>query len=121
MKFWEAMKAAQEGKKVKHKLWPKGVFIQINSFGELVNQNGEFENLGEVNSDWYLVEEPELYWQWINKHAGTIMSALMTESEAFNRFLDNLNDYQIFAGPWIKEHDDLGDPYFKKTDNWEQF
>lgn len=57
MKFWEAMKALEEGKKVRKKRWEKDAFLPTRR-----NLDGsEWIILATIglNEDWELYEEPE--------------------------------------------------------------
>src|ERR1700760_3575101 len=60
MKFWEAMKALEEEKKVKISTWPMDAFIYLNSmFRQIRDENEEkFSISGEdFFCDWELYEE----------------------------------------------------------------
>ena len=46
MKYWEAMKSIDEGKKVRHKSWADGCFIYKDDLGNVVCADGEF--YGEI-------------------------------------------------------------------------
>ena len=117
MKFWEAMKALQEGKKVKYSKWDYG-FIQLNEYGVIVDEckaHIEWAVILNISEEWEIVEEPEFYWQWIciSDHAlneGRIVQYLKKEKDVINR------SYVKFAGPWVKTEEG-----FKKHETWEQF
>jgi len=111
LNFWEAMKALEEGKKVRAISWSKGQYIKLSSSKTLITEEGYdyfdayfFGDL--VDCYWEIVEEPELYWQW-RDNSGSI--------SAFYR-ADQIEGQEKHAGPWIKTENG-----FKKADNWEQF
>lgn len=41
MKYWEAMKSIDEGKKVRHKSWADGCYICKNDLGDVVNSDDD--------------------------------------------------------------------------------
>lgn len=65
MKCWEAMKALEEGKKVRQKNWHEGMYSFLDSVDLWVVDNGsqwpkKKSMMGEaVFSEWELYEEPE--------------------------------------------------------------
>lgn len=64
MKFWEAMKALEEGKKVRCKTWSKGgnIYIElpIGSPNKFLSESGRSAQLC-ISSDLHLFDEWELY------------------------------------------------------------
>ena len=54
MKFWEAMKALEEGKKVRKKEWDEWKYLQINDSNCIINEVGMYVciNLIHINDDW---------------------------------------------------------------------
>jgi len=113
MKFWEAMKVLEEGKKIRPVSWKKEHYLKKYK-GTIVDQSGDFftELFHCMPSETFeIVEEPELYWQWITRD-GKIIPSLLTEKQQGPIAYDSYK----FAGPWIKTEDG-----FKKAGNWEQF
>ena len=119
MKFHEAMKALEEGKKVRGPSWPKGEYIMspskpegliMDNFGNPANAN-----CFHVSPLWEIYEEPELYWQWASMDNCQISAFLETE-EKFSGRNNQETTYYKFAGPWIKTEDG-----FRKHETWEQF
>jgi len=60
---------------------------------------------------WEIMEEPELYWQWITRDGKVLVSL---ETELGNAYI--AYDICKFAGPWIKT--EYG---FVKHESWEQY
>ena len=60
MKFWEAMKAMEEGKKVRAVGWKPEYYIYLNEKFEIRDSDGFFANFHEVihlKMDWEIYEE----------------------------------------------------------------
>jgi hypothetical protein len=105
MKFWEAMKALEEGEKVQEVGAGPNSYLQILN-GRLKNSRGD-----EVSLDmgyvlgrvvWQIYEEPKpkkQVYQWRYKSFGRwILSLnLRTKTEAATRFSQ---EYEIHAGPF---------------------
>jgi len=114
MKFWEAMKALEEGKRIKGLDWNHDQYIFINDQGMIIMENGEdfftehdFSNLTQVPFE-LLKKEPDLYWQWRCRTEGKITRILREPSGI-------IGYGEKHAGPWIKTEDG-----FKKHETWEQ-
>ena len=60
MKFWEAMKALQEGQKVRHNLMEPRAYLQILENGELLRYRTESYSplMAYISAEWELYEEP---------------------------------------------------------------
>ena len=60
MKFWEAMKLLEEGKKVRHVLMEPGAYIKILPDGELLRYRTESYSplMAYITTEWELYEEP---------------------------------------------------------------
>ena len=54
MKFWEAMKALEEGKKVRKKDWDEWKYLHLNDSNCIINEVGMYVciNLIYINDDW---------------------------------------------------------------------
>lgn len=52
MKFSEAMKLLEEGKKVRLKSWHLNEYIFIDSLGTIRDEQGEMYKISCMNSDW---------------------------------------------------------------------
>ena len=54
MKFWEAMKALEEGKKVRKKDWDEWKYLHLNDSNCIVNEVDMYVciNLIHINDDW---------------------------------------------------------------------
>ena len=60
MKFWEAMKAIEEGKKVKSKYWDSDEFIHIED-GKIIDQLGDEFGVIYIDDNWEIyVEKKEV-------------------------------------------------------------
>lgn len=59
MKLWEAMKAMEEGKKIRKTDWDEYQYIQLNNNNCVINEAGLFSyfNLTHVNDEWEIYEE----------------------------------------------------------------
>lgn len=106
MKFSEAMKALEQGKKIRCVHWRKGVYYYFDSEGVLRDQNGNDDGLSidSLNRTWELFEEPpkkKQVWQWRRKYKNSpwlVSEGLMTEKEAAEYFMNV--KHEIHAGPW---------------------
>jgi uncharacterized protein YfaT (DUF1175 family) len=105
MKFWEAMKALQEGKKVKPKHW---TLKSNDSYYDINSNLGNRFNIwsSDLEVEWEILEDPALYWQW--RDCSGSISAFYRE--------DQIEGQEKHAGPWIKTANG-----FEKAENWEQF
>lgn len=111
MQFWEAMKALEEGKKVRHCGWGLDRYADIdNTDLNLFYTIGNTSSKNNYLDGWEIVEEPELYWQWRIKRSGVINRA------GLQKEVKGIDQLEKHAGPWIKTEDG-----FKKADNWEQY
>jgi len=106
--FWEAMKALEEGKKVRN----EGMAI-----GEYVHRQSSFRifksDVGK--DDWEIVEEPELYWQW-RRRGIPIQGGRIDQIKNIRLIVGTVDELEKHAGPWIKTKDG-----FEKHETWEQF
>lgn len=65
MKFWEAMKLLEEGKKVRSTIWNKNIYIWKNEEGDYVNEENEL--LGhcikvyDMNIEWEIYDDGESF------------------------------------------------------------
>jgi|GEM_PF-5418480 len=122
MKFWEAMRALEEGKAVtrtpesyiykyvNNKVHPRirlKRMILGTDVGEWMHDK-VFTSLDTEADDWEIAEEPDLYWQWRTK------SGIILHYGGFFTF--SIHDSQKHAGPWIKTENG-----FKKHETWEQY
>ena len=58
MKFWEAMKAMEEGKKVRKESWLKDEYIYISEVNcIIVDENGNVYKMSDSRGDWEIYEE----------------------------------------------------------------
>lgn len=104
MKFWEAMKALQEGKKVRVVTWQETKHIKdfrgFDADNTCVNLNYW------MSYEWELYEEPEdtkLYqWRYRNGDNWYIDTALTTKEKAVTRF-KLYDEHKIHAGPFEEE------------------
>jgi len=115
MKFWEAMKASHEGKKVRRKDKPLRIYISTDG-GILRKLDDELIDLAShSNAEWEIIEEPELYWQWRHQTAKSfkVDKHFRTKHQAQNCYVYT---YEKHAGPWIKTENG-----FEKHETWEQF
>lgn len=112
MKFSEAMKALEEGKKVKRDKWPSDKYIKISNKLIVKSQKGrsndyEFSLLTRhlLADDWEIYQEPEdtgLYaWKWQPRLSlkWFLHTTLMTKKDA-EISLGQWYNYEIHAGPF---------------------
>jgi len=105
MKFWQAMKALEEGKKIRGFDWDEGHFIVM--LNGVVFDNDSNETRLEIRSeqfiekDWELFEEVEELWQWRYNEQDRgwfLCTRLLTESGAKAYF--NPSVHEKHAGPF---------------------
>lgn len=115
MKFWEAMKALQEGKKVKPAHWDS---LEKDNIYSKENFKTRFNIwTSDLHSEWEIVEKrEELYWQWRNKKDFKVRETLMSDYDLLHYADSYKGLYEKHAGPWIKTENG-----FKKHKTWEQF
>lgn len=58
MKFWEAMKALEEGKRVRMCQWPKESYIHINITNYIENEKYDDCSINFTSGEWELYVEP---------------------------------------------------------------
>lgn len=79
MKFWEAMKALEEGKKVRRNDWPFGEYITLEN-SSFFNENRKYYSLTRSDG-WELYEEPKkpvTRWKW-----AFYVSSMWVETDSF--------------------------------------
>ena len=97
MRFWEAMKALEEGKKVRVKDWDEDHFIHLDATQFMINNLGVAAAIPptSINKNWELFEEPqepEKLYTWA--YTGSLSSVwnevgtLMPEKAAEKYFSD---------------------------------
>lgn len=60
MKFWEAMKAMEEGKKVRNEKWTKDQYLYLSISNEILDEKGRdvgINYIGIAGSNWEIYEE----------------------------------------------------------------
>ena len=60
MKFWEAMKAMEEGKKVRNKEWTKDQYLYLSVDNEILDEKDQdvgINYIGVSGSNWEIYEE----------------------------------------------------------------
>lgn len=57
MKFWEAMKCLEEGKKVRVKYWSNNGYIMMNSSGYIIDEKGRIVNINNTEDEWELYDD----------------------------------------------------------------
>ena len=72
MKFWEAVREMQDGKKIRRKTWDDGDYIYMN-YGELIDERDKQYSINYVFND----DEWEIYDE--RKDASEILKALAKE------------------------------------------
>lgn len=105
MKFWEAMKALEEGCKVKHEGHKPGKYFHIKNNDICDNENAHISFGPAIISfkNWEIYEEPKVkkeVWQWRKKLSGgkwCVLDILETKEEMTH------SGYEIHAGPFEVE------------------
>lgn len=112
MKFWEAMRELEEGKRVTHLSFNDREYLYLDrDYGFIRDESDlriDFEDV-YAGDGWEIFKQPELYWQWRTPDLGRILNG-------GDLSIMGIHDCEKHAGPWIKTEDG-----FKKADNWEQF
>lgn len=60
MKFWEAMKAMEEGKKVRNKDWMEEFYICLNEDNDILDERDavcDLNFIGEKGSEWEIYDD----------------------------------------------------------------
>lgn len=60
MKFWEAMKAMEEGKKVRNKDWMEEFYIYLNEDNDILDERDavcDLNFIGEKGSEWEIYDD----------------------------------------------------------------
>lgn len=73
MKTWEAMKALEEGKKVRHVYWEQDKYIVIDftsAYNHIVDEKGNLSCINETNDEWEIYDDRKnvpLVWRMMYK------------------------------------------------------
>lgn len=95
MKFWEAVREMQLGKKVRRTQWPSSWYVYICS-GQLLQESGSlFRPMGPSleRGDWEIYEEPDKLLSFQEVVKG------LKEGKKFRRKEWSNKDYFIFCSP----------------------
>ena len=60
MKFWEAMKAMEEGKKVRNEEWTKDQYLYLSTSNEILDEKGQdvgINYIGIAGSNWEIYDD----------------------------------------------------------------
>ena len=82
MKFWEAMKAMQEGKKVRRSDWGENCYLYINEDGSFYDNREQIPILYTVGTEWEIYDD--------RKEAPCVLKKLAMEFSQSDSDLNNL-------------------------------
>lgn len=100
MKYWEAMKLIDEGKKVKHKSWADGCYIYKDDLGNVVCADGE--------------QYVETFYYSFNDYHWEIYDDRKEAPQSLKNLFNVLLDYCYDESCYIVEIDDLADKLLDK-------
>ena len=107
MRFWEAMKALEEGKKVRVKDWDEDHFIHLDATQFMINNLGVAAAIPptSINKNWELFEEPqepEKLYLWIFKGSDSNwhVDNRLRSKEKYGKHIPTA---QVLDGPWIEK------------------
>lgn len=110
LRFWEAMKALEEGKKVRMVRWPSGGYIEpkTKSISKSSPVCGDYFDTGlmsSIDERWEIYEEPqepEKLYLWIFKGSDSNwhVDNRLRSKEKYGKHIPTA---QVLDGPWIEE------------------
>lgn len=104
LRFWEAMKALEEGKKIRRKHWDPNWYLVKSDNGQIRNSDGKFSTAHRVCGNWELYEEsqePEKLYRWMFKAKG--IGGKWWITDVLHPIEDAKPNWVMFDGPWIEK------------------
>jgi hypothetical protein len=114
MKFWEAMKALEEGKKVRQPHWLSGTYIHIQDH-YITQDSGNTAptvfHIRAIMDGWELYEEPGHDWAWAKEQLRRFNYVQRKSWNSMSIFYHHTNDliYMEMDGterPYVTDLDD---------------
>jgi hypothetical protein len=92
MKLWEAMKALEEGKKVRKQNWNRYEYIFIDKTGRIADETGSTYEINRSNEGWELYDERE-YVDELTKELYNIVSKMykVGYNTSYDEYIDTID------------------------------
>lgn len=108
MKFWEAIKAIEEGKSVRRTDWvSKKLHINRENLknAEILSEDEEYVLKNRITphdflEEWELYQQPVKKWKWVVKQGGTTM---ITDSYYSEKEIKDYPSKNVVKLPWTEK------------------